>query len=74
MNFLLFPIDRGLPVDPYCDEVKTGNGTTTRCTSARDSVALCNLVHYDREIPPEYQVGSQKFEIFSNLNFDTVSD
>lgn len=40
-------IFRDLPPSPYCDEIKhdgTRSLATTRCTTQRDSLALCNLV------------------------------
>ncbi|VDD93296.1 unnamed protein product [Enterobius vermicularis] len=46
-----------LPPSPYCDEIKhdgTRSLATTRCTTQRDSLALCNLVPYKQPLPEEY--------------------
>uniref|UniRef100_A0A0N5AQC7 Leishmanolysin-like peptidase n=1 Tax=Syphacia muris TaxID=451379 RepID=A0A0N5AQC7_9BILA len=46
-----------LPPSPFCDEIKhdgTRSLATTRCTTQRDSLALCNLVPYKQPLPDEY--------------------
>uniref|UniRef100_A0AC35TRY7 Leishmanolysin-like peptidase n=1 Tax=Rhabditophanes sp. KR3021 TaxID=114890 RepID=A0AC35TRY7_9BILA len=45
-------------VAPFCVDIKHDgkkNLAVTRCTAQRDSLALCNLVPYTKEIPLEYR-------------------
>ncbi|KFM57462.1 Leishmanolysin-like peptidase, partial [Stegodyphus mimosarum] len=45
---------RGESIHPYCDKVKK-DPLETECTDSRDSVALCNLVEYPKELHPIFQ-------------------
>ncbi|KAK2713757.1 hypothetical protein QYM36_009592 [Artemia franciscana] len=45
---------RGESTHPFCDKVKR-DPLETDCTDDRNSVALCNLVEYNTELPPIYQ-------------------
>uniref|UniRef100_A0A158P6U1 Leishmanolysin-like peptidase n=1 Tax=Angiostrongylus cantonensis TaxID=6313 RepID=A0A158P6U1_ANGCA len=43
---------------PFCNEIKhdgTKSLAVTRCTSQRDSLALCNLVPYKKELPVQFR-------------------
>ncbi|XP_014250550.1 leishmanolysin-like peptidase [Cimex lectularius] len=46
--------EEGISIHPFCDKVKA-DPLKTECTSDRTSVALCNLVQYEKELPPNYQ-------------------
>ncbi len=46
----------GESIHPFCDKVKR-DPLETECTDDRSSVALCNLVQHDNELPPHFQVG-----------------
>ncbi|KAK0419928.1 hypothetical protein QR680_014408 [Steinernema hermaphroditum] len=48
----------GLSPAPFCSDIKHDGKRSlaiTRCTSERDSLALCNLVPYKRELPIDYR-------------------
>uniref|UniRef100_A0A8R1HGL8 Leishmanolysin-like peptidase n=1 Tax=Caenorhabditis japonica TaxID=281687 RepID=A0A8R1HGL8_CAEJA len=43
---------------PYCSDIKhdgTKSMAITRCTAQRDSLALCNLVPFKKELPQQYR-------------------
>lgn len=43
---------------PYCSDIKhdgTKSMAITRCTSQRDSLALCNLIPFQKELPSQYR-------------------
>ncbi|KAG8200700.1 hypothetical protein JTE90_022316 [Oedothorax gibbosus] len=44
----------GESIHPYCDKVKK-DPLETECTDSRDSVALCNLVEYSKDLPSIFQ-------------------
>ncbi|XP_066247527.1 leishmanolysin-like peptidase [Euwallacea similis] len=50
---------KGFSIHPFCNKVKR-DPLQTECTDDRTSVALCNLVEYESELPKIYQ------------NFDTL--
>lgn len=52
--------DRGRSIHPFCSKVKR-DPLQTECTDDRNSVALCNLIKHDYELPKEYQ------------NFDSIN-
>ena len=52
---------RGESTHPFCDKVKR-DPLETDCTDDRNSVALCNLVEYNTELPPIYQVSKHLLE------------
>ncbi|GFO20316.1 leishmanolysin-like peptidase, partial [Plakobranchus ocellatus] len=45
---------RGESIHPFCDQVKRGE-LWTDCSLNRHSVALCNLVEYQRNMPAKFQ-------------------
>ncbi|XP_037950835.1 leishmanolysin-like peptidase isoform X2 [Teleopsis dalmanni] len=45
---------RGRSIHPFCSKVKQ-DPLQTECTDDRNSVALCNLIKHDYELPKEYQ-------------------
>ncbi|KAK3785048.1 hypothetical protein RRG08_038000 [Elysia crispata] len=45
---------RGESIHPFCDQVKRGE-LWTHCAHNRHSVALCNLVEYQQNMPAKYQ-------------------
>ncbi|UYV62458.1 LMLN [Cordylochernes scorpioides] len=44
----------GESIHPFCEKVKR-DPLETECTDNRDSLALCNLVEYNSELPPHFQ-------------------
>ena len=43
---------------PFCHDIKHDGRrslATTRCTDQRDSLALCNLIPYQKALPIEYR-------------------
>ncbi|ALC47213.1 Invadolysin [Drosophila busckii] len=53
--------NRGRSIHPFCSKVKQ-DPLQTECTDDRNSVALCNLIKHDYELPKSYQ------------NFDTLNN
>ncbi|XP_011181066.1 leishmanolysin-like peptidase isoform X1 [Zeugodacus cucurbitae] len=51
---------RGRSIHPFCSKVKQ-DPLQTECTDDRNSVALCNLIRHDYELPKKYQ------------NFDSIN-
>ncbi|KAL4002492.1 Leishmanolysin family protein [Acanthocheilonema viteae] len=50
--------EKNLLLAPFCDEIKHDGKrslATTRCTTQRDSLALCNLIPYQKPLPLEYR-------------------
>ncbi|XP_040565883.1 leishmanolysin-like peptidase [Lepeophtheirus salmonis] len=45
---------KGKSIHPYCNKVKR-DPLETECTDDRSSVALCNLVQHNDELPPYFQ-------------------
>ncbi|XP_022210651.1 leishmanolysin-like peptidase [Drosophila obscura] len=45
---------RGRSIHPFCSKVKQ-DPLQTECTDDRNSVALCNLIRHDYELPRSYQ-------------------
>ncbi|KAK5976392.1 hypothetical protein GCK32_011452 [Trichostrongylus colubriformis] len=57
VSFLLMP-DRGELPTPFCNEIKHDGRKSlgvARCTSQRDSLAICNLVPYKKELPLQFR-------------------
>ncbi|KAL6728750.1 hypothetical protein Aduo_010489 [Ancylostoma duodenale] len=51
-------IEKGELPTPFCNEIKHDGRKSlavTRCTSQRDSLALCNLVPYRKELPIQFR-------------------
>ncbi|KAK6740694.1 hypothetical protein RB195_008881 [Necator americanus] len=51
-------IEKGELPAPFCNEIKHDGKKSlavTRCTSQRDSLALCNLVPYRKELPIQFR-------------------
>lgn len=47
-----------MPTAPFCNDIKHDGRrslATTRCTDQRDSLALCNLIPYQKALPVEYR-------------------
>lgn len=53
---------RGRTIHPFCSKVKQ-DPLQTECTDDRNSVALCNLIKHDYELPKAYQ----NFDSLSNI-------
>ncbi|RUS77878.1 hypothetical protein EGW08_014352, partial [Elysia chlorotica] len=49
---------KGESIHPFCDQVKRGE-LWTHCAHNRHSVALCNLVEYQNNMPAKYQYFNQ---------------
>ena len=47
--------NEGKSIHPFCNKVKR-DPLETECTDDRSSVALCNLVQHDNELPSNFQV------------------
>ncbi|ELU01743.1 hypothetical protein CAPTEDRAFT_106683, partial [Capitella teleta] len=47
--------DRCEHIHPFCNRAKRRDALQTECTENRQSVALCNLVEFDKPLPREYQ-------------------
>ena len=62
----LFSLYRKESIHPYCDKVKK-DPLETECTDSRDSVALCNLVEYTKELPSIFQVRRNKYFVMRNF-------
>ncbi|KAL7730250.1 hypothetical protein ACLKA6_016516 [Drosophila palustris] len=54
--------DRGRSIHPFCSKVKQ-DPLQTECTDDRNSVALCNLIKHDFELPKVYQ----NFDSLNNI-------
>uniref|UniRef100_A0A1B0GDZ8 Leishmanolysin-like peptidase n=1 Tax=Glossina morsitans morsitans TaxID=37546 RepID=A0A1B0GDZ8_GLOMM len=52
---------KGHSIHPFCSKVKQ-EPLQTECTNDRTSVALCNLIRHETELPSKYQ------------NFDSIND
>lgn len=48
----------GKSIHPFCNKVKR-DPLETECTDDRSSVALCNLVQHEHELPAHFQVWSK---------------
>lgn len=49
---------RGFSPFPFCDEIKHDGKKSlavTRCTTERDSLALCNLIPYKKSLPHQFR-------------------
>ncbi|KRZ74122.1 Leishmanolysin-like peptidase [Trichinella papuae] len=56
---------------PYCTDLKqkTGwQGMKTKCSSNRDSLALCHLIEYPKDLPEEYQY----FDYLEGVNEESL--
>ena len=47
--------EHGLSIHPFCNKVKR-DPLETECTDDRSSVALCNLVRHEHDLPSHFQV------------------
>lgn len=53
-NWIRKQQERGMSIHPFCDQVKRGE-LWTHCAHNRHSVALCNLIEYQNNMPARYQ-------------------
>ncbi|CAG9760954.1 unnamed protein product [Ceutorhynchus assimilis] len=57
---------KGFSIHPFCNKVKR-NPLQTECTDDRTSVALCNLVQYEQQLPRIYQ----NFDSLQNVGHES---